>query len=239
MGSMKSDAGSRPDYESAPLKRTEYIAALTHLYRAEMYRAQSWRSRLDTTTNWAILATASILTFAFHNPEYSQQTLIAGMYVNLIFLLLEARRFRFFDVWRARVRMLEENFYGPILRRDPGTSERDWGDHVADDLLHPKFKISFWQAIKARLLRNYIYVFGLLWLAWLGRLFAVSAGADITATEALRVRGIPLLIPVVMVAALYLALLLLIIITPKVLPPEKCYWPDPTHLGEDISSLDV
>lgn len=239
MGPKKSDAESRTDYESAPLTRPEYITALAHLYRAEMYRAQSWRNRLDTTTNWAILATASILTFAFHNPEYSHQTLIAGMYVNLIFLLLEARRFRFFDVWRARVRMLEENFFGPILRRDPSTSEKDWGEHVADDLLQPKFKISFWQAIKARLLRNYIYVFGLLLVAWLGRLFAVSAEAGKTATEALQVSGIPLLIPVGMVAGLYLALVLLIIFTPKVLPPENCYWPDPTRLGEDIPSLDV
>ncbi len=133
--------------ESAALTRSEYVTALAHFYRGEMNRALHWRNRLDTTTNWAVIATLGILTFSFNNPQYSQETLIAGMYVNLVFLVLEARRFRFFDVWRARVRMLEEHFYGPLLRRNVLSSKEHWREHVADDLLHPKFKISMMQAV--------------------------------------------------------------------------------------------
>ncbi len=227
------------DFESTPLTRTEYITALSHLYRGEMYRAQSWRNRLDTTSNWAIIATASILTFAFNNPQYSHETLIAGMYINVLFLLLEARRFRFFDVWRARVRMIEENFYGPILRRAPNTSEIGWGEHVAEDLLHPKFKISVWQAIKARLMRNYIYVFALLLLAWVGRIVSLAKSDAEPVEIFFQIGHIPAVIPIAMVAVLYLALLSVVIFTPKVLPPEKGYWPDPGQMGEDVPSLDV
>jgi uncharacterized membrane protein len=53
------------DYESTPITRAEYIAAVVHMYRGELYRANAWRMRLDTTTNWAILTTAGLLTFSF------------------------------------------------------------------------------------------------------------------------------------------------------------------------------
>ncbi len=51
--------------------------------------------------------------------------------------------------------------------------------------------------------------------------------------------GIPGWVPIGLVAMLYLGLFVLIPLTPKVLPPEECYWPDPRHRGEDIPSLDV
>ena len=204
-----------------------------------MYRAQSWRTRLDTTTNWAIIATLGVLTFSFNNPQYSQETLIAGMYANMIFLILEARRFRFFDVWRARVRMIEENFYGPILRRNLESPIEHWGVHVADDLLHPKFKITMRQAIKARLMRNYVYVFAFLLVAWMGRVVVFSRPGSRGMHSLFGIGGIPGWIPISSVVVLYAALLAIILFTPKVLPPEQCYWPDPEHRGQDVPSLDV
>jgi len=242
---MSSMAGNRDNqddknksYESKALTRSEYISALSHLYRGEMYRAQVWRMRLDTTTNWALVAMASIITFALNKPQYSQETLIIGMYVALMFLLLEARRFRFFDVWRARVRMIEENFYGPILRRDPDSSTEQWGEHVADDLLHPKFKITLLQAVKARLVRNYLYIFGFLLIAWIGRLLVLIDPNE--GWEVLFVIGaIPAWLPIGLVVILYAGLIAVVLFTPRVLPPEECYWPDPRHRGEDVPSLDV
>jgi uncharacterized membrane protein len=227
------------DYESKPLTRAEYVTALAHFYRGEMYRAQIWRKRLDTTTNWAIISTLGILTFSFNNPEYSQETLIAGMYANLVFLLLEARRFRFFDVWRARVRMIEENFYGPILRRAPASSQEHWGEHVADDLLHPKFKITMLQALKARLLRNYVYVFAFLLLAWIGRSFVLRTPESGDLDGMFGIGAIPGWVPVILVAVLNVGLLALSLFTPRALPPEECYWLDPQHEGQDVPSLDV
>jgi len=230
---------SSVDYEATPLTRSEYVTALAHFYRGEMHRAQAWRSRLDTTTNWAVIATLGIMTFSFNNPAYSMETLIAGMYVNLVFLLLEARRFRFFDVWRSRVRMIEENFMGPILRRDLGSSTDLWGKQVADDLLHPRFKIALMQAVKARLTRNYIFVFGFLLLAWLGRIFVLSRSGEVGLDNMMGIVGVSGWIPVLLVVGLYGTLIGVMVFTPKVLAPEKCYWPDPDHQGQEVSSLDV
>jgi uncharacterized membrane protein len=229
----------RPDFESKPLTRSEYLTALAHFYRGEMHRSLIWRVRLDTTTNWAVVATVAILTFSFNNPEYSSETLIAGMYANLVFLLIEARRFRFFDVWRARVRMIEENFFGPILRRELTSPEKYWGPQVADDLLRPRFHVTFFQAMKARMHRTFIFMFMFLLLAWIGRVLVIPE----TQVEGMRsMFGIGALspwVPVFLVGILYLGLFLVMVLTPKVTPPEVCYWPDPDHPGEDVPSLDV
>ena len=40
---------TQPDF-SAP-----NIGALAHLYRGELYRSTVWRTRLDATTNWAVV----------------------------------------------------------------------------------------------------------------------------------------------------------------------------------------
>ena len=138
-----------PSYEDEPLGRQEYIAAMVHFYRGELQRTLEWRRRMDTTTHWALITTVGIVTFSFSNPHYAQETLITGMYANLMYLTHEARRFRFFDMWRTRLRMIEENFYGPILRRRLVSPISGWGEQVATDLLHPKFKITRKQAMRA------------------------------------------------------------------------------------------
>lgn len=231
------DAQSWPDFESQPLSRSEYVTALAHLYRGELSRSLNWRSRLDTTTNWAIVATVGVLTFSSNNPVFAQETLIGGMFATFVFLMHEARRFRFFDLYRARLRMIEENFYGPLLRRDPHSPIEKWGVMVADDLLRPRFKITLLQAVRARLLRNYSWVFGFLFIAWLWRRFV--AGPPPTIFEHLtRSRGGNWL-PVVLVGGLYAVLLGIVIFTPRAQPPEIAYWPDPRHPGQDVPSLDV
>jgi len=235
-------AGAWPDFESQPLSRAEYVTALVHLYRGELHRTLSWRQRLDTTTNWAIVATVAVLTLSFQNPAFAQETLIAGMYANLVFLAHEARRFRFFDVYRARLRMLEENFYGPLLRRDPHSPIERWGVMVADDLLRPRFKITFLQAMRARLRRNYSYVFLFLLLAWVMR--RLSAGAEANsalgaAFNQFALAGVETWLPIVLVAMLYAFLIGVVVLTPAPRPPEIGYWPDPRHPGEDVPGLDV
>jgi uncharacterized membrane protein len=37
------------------------IGALAHLYRGEVYRSTVWRTRLDSTTNWAVVTTGIAL----------------------------------------------------------------------------------------------------------------------------------------------------------------------------------
>ena len=224
----------KPDFETTPLTRAEYIAALAHFYRAEMHRSLVWRTRLDTTTNWAILATLAILTASLQNPAYAREALLMGMFSNVVFLIIEARRFRFFDVWRARVRMLEENFYGGILRRDQSSPDFRWGDQVADDLLCPRFHLTRLQAFRARLMRNFRFIFLFLLVAWIGHRVA-PAGP----THEFGLSSLPTWAPDTIVALLYLGLIGIAIFTPKAEAPEVAYWPDPEHPGEDISSLDV
>lgn len=162
--------GGTVDYESTAVSRAEYIAAVVHLYRGELYRANSWRIRLDNTTNWAVLTTAGLLTFTFGDAGHSHWTLLVGIAMIAIFLGFEARRFRYADVWRSRVRLIEENFYGPILRRDPISPEAAWGQRIARDLFEPRFKITRLQALRVRLLRNYWALFVVLLGAWAIRL---------------------------------------------------------------------
>ncbi len=224
-----------PDFENSPLARSEYITALAHFYRAEMYRSMVWRTRLDTSTNWAIISTLAILTSSLNNPSYATEALLLGMFVNVIFLIIEARRFRFFDVWRARVRMMEENFYGGILRRDQTSIHKEWGRQVADDLLCPRFHLTRIQAFRARLMRNFRFIFALFLIAWIGHRLTPSAPDKFISG----LHVFPHWVPDLLVGILYAALVLIAIFTPKTPPPEEAYWPHPDHPGEDISSLDV
>ncbi len=165
---MNTDQEDR--FESYPLTRSEYIAAMVHLYRGEQYRAQVWRTRLDVTTNWAVLSIGALLSFAFtkihDGGAMPHVVLVLGMYMIFTMLVFEARRFRFYDAWRNRVRRIEENFYVPILRRDLTSMVENWGFYVAEDLLNPNFKITFLMALKARLVNNYLPLFAVLLGAW-------------------------------------------------------------------------
>jgi uncharacterized membrane protein len=236
---MSSGETTGPESGGPALSGREAVTAIAHLYRGEMKRSLVWRTRLDTTTNWAIVSTLALLTFSFNNPEYSSETLIVGMYANMVFLLIEARRFRFFDVWRARVRMIEENFYGPLLRRDGSSPDAHWAVHVADDLLRPKFKITMMQAVKARLMRNFVFVFVFLLAAWVGRVLVIPVPESHSLTGIFSIGGLPGWVPMTLVAVLYGFLLLVIFLTPKAEPPEVSYWPDPRHKGKDVPSLDA
>lgn len=223
-----------PEFEQTPLTRSEYITALSHFYRAEMHRSLVWRARLDTTTNWAIVSTLAILTTSLNNPVYAREALLLGMFANIVFLTIEARRFRFFDVWRARVRMLEENFYGGILRRDQVSPQDMWGAHVADDLLCPRFHLTRLQAFRARLMRNFRFIFLFLLGAWVVHRISPSA-----APHNAGLYSLPDWVSDATVGVIYLGLLAVAVFTPKALAPELAYWPHPDHPGENVSALDV
>ena len=171
MEDESTESHMRADYESTPLARSEYIAAVVHLYRGELSRSISWRMRLDNTTNWAVITTAGLLTFAFGTVDHSHWVILIGMALIAVFLTFEARRYRYEDVWRHRVRKIEENFYGPILRRDPISPEKSWGSLVARELFEPSFQIGRLEAIRARLVGNYWAIFGVLGFAWCVKLF--------------------------------------------------------------------
>ena len=91
------------------------MGAIAHLYRGEVYRSTIWRTRLDNTTNWAIVTMGIALSTTFSSPEASPLPLLLVGLLIAVFLGMEARRYRYFNVWRARARWLEMNFYAPIF----------------------------------------------------------------------------------------------------------------------------
>lgn len=205
-----------PDFERTPLERQEYITAMAHLYRGELQRSLSWRLRLDTTTNWAIVCTAGVITFAVNNPEFAALTLIAGMYANLLFLVLEAQRFRFFDLFHSRLRMVEENFYGPMLRRDLESPQADWGKCVAEDLILPHFHISMRQAIRARLARVYGSLFLVEIVGWILVVIFQQRPAGDSWFELLELGRMPGWVPLILVLGLFIFLLICVSTAPPV-----------------------
>jgi uncharacterized membrane protein len=76
---------------------TADITALSHLYRGEVYRSTVWRTRLDTTTNWAVVTTGLALSMTFSSETASPLPLVLVGLLVAVFLLIEARRYRFFD----------------------------------------------------------------------------------------------------------------------------------------------
>ena len=159
-----------PSFEEQPFTRSEYITSLVHFYRGEMSRANTWRTRLDTTTNWAVVTAGGMLSFGFSHPDQPAVTLLLASVLIAIFLGIEARRFRYFDVWRSRIRMMEENFFLPIIRRDLISPRADWREFVAHDLDHPTFKVTLLEAIGMRLRRNYLGIFAVILIAWIAKL---------------------------------------------------------------------
>ncbi len=51
-------------YRGYQLRPSEFTTAMVHYYRAEVQRSNTWRTRLDNTTNWAVVSTSAAITFA-------------------------------------------------------------------------------------------------------------------------------------------------------------------------------
>jgi len=96
----------------------------------------------------------------------------------LLLLAVEARRNRYYDVWRTRVRMLEVHLMVPALNPELDILEGDWRTFLSNDLLLPTFKISILEAIGRRLYRNYIWLFVILLAGWVLRLLSGALGPE-------------------------------------------------------------
>ncbi len=134
------------------------LGALAHLYRGEIYRSTIWRTRLDTTTNWAVVTLGVALSITFSSPSASPLPLVLVGILILLFLMLELRRYRYFNVWRARARWLERHLYAPMLKDGDLHMERDWQKVLAEDYWHPHYHIGFMTALGRRIRRNYLWI---------------------------------------------------------------------------------
>jgi uncharacterized membrane protein len=146
------------------------VGAIAHLYRAEVYRSTVWRQRLDQTTNWAVISTGIGLSAAFANERASPFPIVLVGALCIVFLMLEARRYRFFYVWRFRARVLEIAFYVPMLRGEGAQIPLDRGTALSDDYEKPQYRISMIRAVGRRLRRNYGWLFSILGAAYFAKI---------------------------------------------------------------------
>jgi uncharacterized membrane protein len=144
----------------------EFNTAMAHFYRGEIQRSNTWRNRLDTTTNWAVLSAGAMLSFAFSSASTPHFVIPVDSILVAVFLVMEARRYRYYEIWSSRVRVMETGYLAPMLAPDSVPRDQEWASHLASDLLTPNFTISVWEAIGRRLRRNYIWLFALLALSW-------------------------------------------------------------------------
>lgn len=144
--------------------------AIVHFYRASVMHADVWRRRLDATTNWAVVSTAAIVTFAFSSPDTPHFVLLLAVPFGSVFLLMESRRYQTFDVWRRRVQLLNRWVIVPALvpANAPPDDEVEAGlAEIASSLGTSVPPLSLLNAMGYRLRRNYGLLFLAVLAAWL------------------------------------------------------------------------
>jgi uncharacterized membrane protein len=146
------------------------IGALAHMFRAEVYRSSVFRMRFDNTTNWAVVTTGIAMSASFSSASASPLPLVlVGLLVSF-FLLIEARRYRYFDIWRIRTRVLERRFCAPLLAGEWGSPNSEWARRLAEDYCEPRYRISYARAVGRRLRSNYAWIFAIQMLAYYGKI---------------------------------------------------------------------
>ena len=197
---MSQESQQRPSDQAEPvwtyrgyqLRASEFTTAMVHLFRAEVQRANMWRQRLDATTNWAVITTGAAITIAFSRGETEQSVIILNTVLVTLFLYIEARRYRYYELWSYRVRLMETDFFAAMLV-PPFHPASDWAESLADNLLHPQFSISMWEALGRRYRRNYMWIYFVLALAWVfnGVMYPTPAGSWAEFMARARVGSVP------------------------------------------------
>lgn len=145
-------------------------SSMAHLYRGEVHRMERWRERLDRTTYWAVTVIAAVVTWAFSSQNNPHYIVLIGIAVLTVFLNIEARRFRGYDIWRCRVRLLQKNVFAHALAPSNPVSDPEWREELRRDYLQPRMKITLEESIAHRLRRVYFPLYSLLLVAWLIRI---------------------------------------------------------------------
>ena len=212
MADQGTGSGRTWTYEGYCLEPNDFVTAFVHLYRAEVTRVNLWRNRLDTTTNWAVVTTGAALTFSFSSPANDHVVLLLVLLLILTFMFIEARRYSYYAFWHYRARLMETDFFAPMVA-PPFNPAEGWGDALGEALRHPAFVTPRWRAIAIRYRRNYIWLVSLVLLSWFLKL-SMHPNPATTLRTVIDRAAISVWIPgpwvVGIVAGIYIALLLLI-----------------------------
>jgi uncharacterized membrane protein len=158
-------AGTGPAAARRPLRSAELTTAMAHLYRGEVQRSNTWRTRLDSTTNWAVITTGAGISFALSDAAHHHAVLLLNALLVTLFLWIEARRYRYYELWSYRVRLMEIDYFAALLV-PPFAPRSDWAEPLAASLVTPRFPVGMWEAFGRRCRRNYVWLFVVLDLAW-------------------------------------------------------------------------
>ena len=185
VGDSSETSRVQTDEGQPTLDEQDAVAGLTgNFYRGEVERTASWRSRLDQTTNWAVVVVGAILTWAFSSADNPHYVILIGVFGVTAFLVMEANRYREYDVWRNRVRVLQTDLYAEMYSpsSDGGS---DWQTALGDDLRNPTFHLTLREALTHRLRRSYLALLLLLLAAWIARITAFETSESWTETASI------------------------------------------------------
>ncbi len=162
----------------------ETPSAVVHFYRAIVMHGDVWRQRLDATTNWAVVTTVGVISFAFTRPGAPHFILLLLIFASGLFLLMESRRYQIYDLWRRRIRVLNQYMVAPQLAPQIAADDEEIEDELAElarDLGRAVPHLRFIDAMGYRMRRNYGYIFTFIVGSWVLKLFLHPVGADSSA----------------------------------------------------------
>ena len=133
----RKQSATNPVASPLEMSHSEFNTAMIHFYRGEVSRSNVWRGRLDATTNWAVITAGATLSFVFSSPDNPHFAIPINSLLVAIFLFMEARRYRYYEVWASRVRVMETGYFAPMLSHRTIPPDKEWADHLSADLLKP------------------------------------------------------------------------------------------------------
>lgn len=199
------DAEDREVAAAAGEDPDSFLALLPQFYRGEINQATNAQDRIDRSTDWAVAVIAALLSLVFSSPEMPAYLLLIGLLVLSVFLRFEVRRYRYFDVSRARVRLVQKNVFANAIN-PTGVENEDWREELSDDLRTPTFKVSTFEALSRRLRRVYGFLITILVIAWGAKVTLFTPEAQWT--EAAELPMLPGMVVATGIAVFYILVLI-------------------------------
>ena len=109
---------------------------LMHMYRAEVGKLATYRTRLDATTKWALTVLALFLTLLWNDESPRPEIMPILICILYAFCWIEARRFRSFLHTNYVVTLLKSGFYAEIIGL--GGVRRGWLRELNDIITLPR-----------------------------------------------------------------------------------------------------
>src|SRR5258706_3236696 len=146
------------------------VAATVHIYRGLIDSASTWRTRIDYPTNWAIITSGTAASFVLSDEPHTHAVLLLVRQMTFLLVTMEHRRTRYYHLWSTWLRLLETEYFAPILKENSVTVNDTWQSLLVRDLGFPHFKMTFWQVLGRRLRDVYLAIYLFLIMSWLVKL---------------------------------------------------------------------